>query len=334
MDFPVVHVALGNSPLEILPQEVHDLFQSVHDIPMDHESFIPFEIKDFIKATVFGAKDRRFMPPLQPSSTNDTEGGRWTGVPMSPTGIAIAELDTLRDIEAKAGDCELRGCAEFTWNSRVHDPLLLHALSGHRAIHVEPSQVARIATQFIPSTGGRGGGHIIESKMIDYCLTLRFNQGMPDQSLEDTPSSDARLMDAISRRVWAQPSDSQTFNQTLYDPLQFCPIACSIEAKSAASNGDGKLQLSVWVAAWYKRMQKLLPDGSPMVTLPLIRVMGHGWILLFAVHRGHRIEIIGEHEIGNTSTLMGIYVVNSVLRKIADWIDTSYRGWLEHVLLG
>ncbi|KAJ4178416.1 hypothetical protein NW767_014873 [Fusarium falciforme] len=279
------------------------------------------------------AKDRWFIPPNETPTPNSGDAYQWTRKPRSPTDIAIAELDTFRDIEERAQECELHECGECTWNSRVHDPLLWHALSGHATVHVEPSQVATIATPFIPSTGGRGGGSVIGSKMIDYSLTLRLNQGVPDPILEDAPGPDARLMNAIARRVWSQPSDSQSFNQTLYSPLQFCPIACNIETKSAASNGDGKLQLSVWTAAWYRRMQKLLPEGSPMVTLPLIRVMAHSWFLSFAVHRGKRIEIVGEHDIGNTATLMGIYQLNAVLRKIADWIATSYREWLEGVIL-
>ncbi|KAF4462446.1 Methyltransferase type 11 [Fusarium albosuccineum] len=333
MDVPVVSVPLGNSPLDVLPSDVHGLFQSIQDIAGERECFIPSEIKQDIYDIIPHAKNRWFMPPNDVSIPTNSHIRPRTRKPRSPTDIAIAELDTLRDIEEKARDCKLRECAECTWNSRVHDPLLLHALSGHETVHVEPSQVARIASPFVPSTSGRGGGSVIESKIIDYSLTIWLNRGVPDPIQEHVPGPDARLMKAIARRVWSQPSDSQTFNHTLYSPLQFCPIACNIETKSAASTRDGQLQLSVWTAAWYRRMQKLLPEESPMVTLPLIQVMAHNWTLSFAVHRGTSIEIVGEYDIGNTANLMGIYQVNAVLRKIADWIATSYRAWLEGVLL-
>ncbi|KAJ3454655.1 hypothetical protein MRS44_013255 [Fusarium solani] len=334
MELPVISVALGNDPANTLPPDVHGLFQSIQDITDDHECFIPSEIKEDIRAIIPRAKNGWFLPRDDVSTPDNDDARPRTRKPRLPTDIAIAELDTLRDIEVEAQGCKLRECSELAWNMLVHLPLLQHALSGHPTVHVEPSMSARIAPQFVPSTGGRGGGNVIESKMIDFSLVLRLNQGTPDPIQENVPEADARLMKAIANRVWAQPGDSQTFNQTVYSPLQFAPIACSIETKIATSSRDGQLQLSVWTAAWYQRMRIILPQGSAIVTLPLIQVVGHSWTLSFAVHRGDRIEIVGEHVIGNTTTLMGIYQLNAVLRKIANWIATTYREWLEGVVLG
>ena len=173
-----------------------------------------------------------------------------------------------------------------------------------------------------------------------FCLTLWRNEGKPRELHDDNDarvsSADAKLIALIAERVWSQPSDAQSVNQTGYPPLQFAPIACNIKTKASAIQQDGELQLSVWTASWYQRITMLLPERIAqhgIITLPLLYIIGHDWKLSFASWRGERIEIIGSLVLGDTRTLLGSYTIISVLRKIGDWIRTDYRGWVEKMFL-
>lgn len=206
-------------------------------------------------------------------------------------------------------------------------PLLEHALSEHPTVHAVPSMTATMAPGFAPATNGRGGGNVIESKMIDFALVLWLSQGKPLRA--EGADDDTRLVTAIANKVWTQPADSQTVNQTNFAPLQFAPIGCNVETKLSTSNTDGRLQLSVWTASWFYRMQSFLPADCPWVTIPLLLVVEHDWWISFACHRGNRIEILEEVKIGDTKSLISLYQLNAVLREVAGWIATTYRRWIE-----
>lgn len=345
LNLPVVSIPMGDDPVQVLPDDVQDLYKSVDDIVTDHIDVFPSEIRKDVEAIIRRAreKDNWFRPAesayQQQVGEVETSFPRSRN-PTSPLDVALHELDILRRIVSTAQDCQAHTRAEVSWNMKVHQPLLEHALSGHPTVQVEPSLTARILAPFSPVTGGRGGGSVIENKMIDFCLTLWLDDGNPrqviDKSNTQSPSADARLMSAIAERVWSQSSNAQSVNQTGYPPLQFAPIACNIETKTTGIQQDGELQLSVWTAAWYQRMTMLVPERigqHGIVTVPLLYIIGHDWKLSFASWREDRIKIIGSLVLGDTRTLLGTYTIVAVLRKIGDWIATVYRAWIEKIFL-
>ncbi|KAF5025170.1 hypothetical protein F66182_2746 [Fusarium sp. NRRL 66182] len=345
LDLPIVLIRMGDDPSQVLPGDVQDLFKNIDDIVTDHINIFPSEIRKDVEAIIPRARRKNdwFRPAesacQQQASQQETSFPR-SRKPESPLDVALHELDFLRDIGKTAQDCQVYSRAEPSWNIQVHQPLLQHALAEHSTVQVEPSLTARILAPFSPITSGRGGGSVIENKMIDFCLTLWLNDGKPRQLLDEnntqTPLADAKLMSAIAERVWSQSSDAQSVNQTAYPPLQFAPIACNIETKTSGIQQDGELQLSVWTAAWYQRITMLLPERIAqygIVTVPLLYIIGHDWKLSFASWRGDRIEIIGSLVLGDTRTLLGSYTVIAVLRKIGDWIATVYRAWIEKMFL-
>ncbi|KAJ5249556.1 hypothetical protein N7524_011872 [Penicillium chrysogenum] len=345
LDLPVVQIRMGDDPDKVLPEDVKDLFKSIDDIVTDHVEIFPLEIRKDVEALVPRAwrKNDWFRPaeqsPQQQSNEQESSYPR-SRKPKSPLEVALHELDFLSDICNTAQDCQVHTRAEVTWNMLVHQPLLQHALAGHTTVQVEPSLTAKILAPFSPVTGGRGGGSVIENKMIDFCLTLWLNEGKPrelhDNNAARASSADAKLISVIAEKVWSQPSDAQSVNQTGYPPLQFAPIACNIETKTSAIQQDGELQLSVWTASWYQRITMLVPERIAqhgIITLPLLYIIGHDWKLSFASWRGERIEIIGSLVLGDTRTLLGSYTIISVLRKIGDWITIDYRRWIENMFL-
>ncbi|GKU09698.1 unnamed protein product [Fusarium langsethiae] len=318
LDVPINPLELEGNGLDLLNPDVHELYERLQDIN-DKESFIPGPIKDSIKSTEKRAKDHWFIDEQ--------------GADGPETLIALnRELQVLHNIRSEAKQCKLSDCSEASWNMHVHMPLLKHALSGHLTVRVEPGMSAKIAAPFLPTANGKAT--VVESKMVDFTLLLWLNKGRPHSSPHDPPHSEAdgQLIAGIATHIWNQPPEAQFVNQSIYAPLQFAPIACSIETKNPTSPNQGKLQLSVWTAAWFKRISELLPNHKPP-TIPLIHVVGHEWHISFASFHGTHIEVAEELAIGDTRTIIGLYQLIASLRKLGDWIETQYRAWAEEVFV-
>lgn len=100
----------------------------------------------------------------------------------------------------------------------------------------------------------------------------------------------------------------RSINQTGYGPLQFSPIAVSVETKASGDQQTGRLQLGVWTAAWHRRMEAFRHADEhetprPIVTLPLLLVVGDEWHLFLTCDRPEegRDEIIGDMNLGKTN---------------------------------
>ena len=42
---------------------------------------------------------------------------------------------------------------------------------------------------------------------------------------------------------------------------------------------------------------------------------------------------MGDISIGNTKSLIGLYTIVAVLRKLADWIEGPFQDWIASVFL-
>lgn len=256
--------------------------------------------------------------PQQVRSELDSLTGRklrdswFTHDSSQDTGPIHTELDALREIERDARECMRGGSCEGAWNVDVHAPLLKLAMAPYAEIRREIVTSARIASPFLPQTDV---GVDVESKMIDFALILES------------------LTDLVRAAVSSQHKDRQFINQTPYVSIQHSPIAVSIETKTAGTAEEGRVQLGVWTAAWYKRINTLLrQQASPVVTLPLVLVVEHEWKLFFAYDRGDHLEIIGDMSIGDTKSIIGLYTILAVLRQLAEWIRSTFEPWFIRTL--
>ncbi|KAK3343448.1 hypothetical protein B0T25DRAFT_462703, partial [Lasiosphaeria hispida] len=75
--------------------------------------------------------------------------------------------------------------------------------------------------------------------------------------------------------------------------------------------------LGVWVAAWFRRI-RLLPHRTDEATIsvPMITVDGARWAVYYACEREDEIIIYGPRDLGDTSTLDGIYKLLACLWAI------------------
>ncbi|KAH6961898.1 hypothetical protein BKA56DRAFT_499600 [Ilyonectria sp. MPI-CAGE-AT-0026] len=326
---PVEFVELADNPDAQLPIEIRQLYRDIYDLAVDRERFIPKGLKKAVQGRVPGVKARYFSEQDEPYDSS----------------TASRELEILLEIKADAQLCRSSNASEAAWNSDVHSPLLKIALKPSKKPllrrHVLTS--SRISPAFIPPMQEGSCYDVAGSKMVDYGIALHPEDGDP--------------LDLSIRRALAHlPVHSHHLNQTAYDPIRFAANAVSIETKTGA-NGlqEARLQVGIWIAAWYTRMQQLLrrtmaqeeetqdekndqEDGETsgkielLIPVPVVIVIEHEWKLFFACDRGNKIDIIGHITIGDTKSLDGLFIIVAVIRRLATWIQDDFRTWLEKVL--
>ena len=129
---------------------------------------------------------------------------------------------------------------------------------------------ARIAPNSLRPTDS--SGNLFQSKMVDYAITL-----LPDEKF--------RQQIRLSLRDF--PTEHRNVNQTPFSPVKFRPISLNIEAKTPGSGKyDMMVQLSIWVAAQFKKLEMLRGAKSVDIGLPLVSIEGHDW----KAHMAYQVE--------------------------------------------
>lgn len=243
---------------------------------------------------------------------------------------AVEELYKLRAIIANAADCKVECQSEAAWNARVHDPLLRLAMETAAVPQIRPF-IATTAT-IIPALLPRNTftGDLLSSRLVDFCITLE---------------SDTTQKEAIKQLLSSQPATLRSLNQTMYSPLRFRPIAITVETKTDTAIETGESQLAIWTKAWLNRMKLLNANNVP--PLPVLRIKGHDWHLLLAweehdqeqeleqqqqVKAEPSLVILAEMPIGDTRSILPIYRLVKVLRRLACWADGPFRDWHERTI--
>lgn len=258
---------------------------------------------------------------------------------------------------------------------------------------------------------GGSSSSAVPAKLVDYALVLQLSdpqhslsrrlvQFVAAQSRKPSPatciasSSSSRATRPSQQPPLLQPSGSgdpfisnssavgsagaaslptfHMFNQTPYRPLVYAPAGVFIETKAESGSLDeGRLQLGLWVSAWFKRVSmfgSLASDapqaggqaggqrsGLPLPIIPLVLVKSDAWEVFFARHSSMllscsssstslaqaqaqedepRIDIIGPLKIGNTGDLASAYQLLLALRRLSFWVQdrSGFRGWVERVV--
>ncbi|KAL8380705.1 hypothetical protein RB595_005131 [Gaeumannomyces hyphopodioides] len=358
---PVNYVLLKNFETR-LPEDVQELFKRIKKVVKYQSGFIPTAARDLILKKVPDAHEwpSHFFAPEEEDSqlwTPDSESEPETGTDIPAAfGRASKEFMILRRIERRAAEAHRMGRSESAWNTSVHAPLLDLAVRSRWCIAVEQITTAAIAPRWLPvrrgsgldpgaaasssagsssaapsatdngeSTGVSAGG-----KMVDFAFVL---------ALDDPPNNRrpdyGALEESVEAVVCNQPSGFETINQSVYGPLTRRPVGVIIETKSANDLKEGRIQLAVWTAAWYRRMRELCGDNRPrFVTLPLLLGGESSWDLFFACDRGDRvgIEILGPLRVGGTRELLDLYTLLAVLRALAVWMDGPFKLWMMDLL--
>ena len=96
---------------------------------------------------------------------------------------------------------------------------------------------------------------------------------------------------------------------------------------------DAMRQLGVWSFAIFNHLRTELGNAPPF--LPLISIGGEEWRLCFATQEAQQdssefaIVIYKSLAFGNSSSVIGVYRILSVLAYLFDWVGTKYKTWFE-----
>ncbi|KAM0255998.1 hypothetical protein ACHAPA_012322, partial [Fusarium lateritium] len=218
------------------------------------------------------------------------------------------ELSTIRSIVAESTDFIKWSRAEAAWNDHIHGPTLRLAVSTIPHIQAENITTATIHKDFLPSWKGE---EIDISKMIDYTLLLS-----PDTELSNNIES---FIDTLK--------GPNTFNQSTSEHLRYKPTGVFIETKTDMKRyPEGKVQLGIWLAAWYARTSQFATVKIPL--MPVLLVVCAKWELHFALDQGSHYEVVGPVDIGGTGTVEDMYRLLAVLRLLGNWVGSEFREWV------
>ncbi|KAH8683833.1 hypothetical protein BGZ61DRAFT_480122 [Ilyonectria robusta] len=264
---------------------------------------------------------------------------------------ALQELDEIRLILNESRYCQREGASEAAWNDGVTSRILFLALRSSRGVRHHNITTARPESCLVPKD--LGGDHF-DGKLVDYSINLATHyddgRGQSDFTSDKEAMSDDGLEDAIRKLLSHVPSKRKTINQTCYGPVRFNPAAVSIETKASAAS-DGRVQLSVWIAAWMEQMRYLRavarnqtcskfgdvserPPHPVELPMPLVVASGSLWKLHLATDTTSKIIISSLFAIGDTSSLLGIYCLVKSLRILAAWADGPFRKFMREEIMG
>ncbi|KAK5635502.1 hypothetical protein RRF57_011214 [Xylaria bambusicola] len=348
LEKPVQINELEDDAASLLPSDIQSLYTQLQCTSQLQGSIVPIEVH----SQVFN-----HAPP--PTAAPD------------PLKIARAEsvLSRIRHIRHQAVLSAKQQRHECAWNNFVHTPLLQLAFdelepstsdTGVVSVRLEPVMSVSIARDSMPrvqslfagaSASGEDTGSVLAWSVSE---SIDSNQGSDVNSAQIRASSDNRKVDyivvldvakdtalkqTIKNIILSQCDGAPAHvNQTLYPSIYDSPIGLSIETKTVSVSRDPLVQLSIWVAAWHKRMndlrlsclrQHIPPSASAveqprLVSVTLIVVTGHEWDVYFACDEGSCISILGPLRIGSTSTILQIYVLLASLKAIKEWMKTTY----------
>ncbi|KAL8419961.1 hypothetical protein RB594_002929 [Gaeumannomyces avenae] len=344
---PIEMRALSN-PKHQLPPDMVNLYRRIQGIVEFHNAFVPAEAQEAITGALQESGDLVTSWPgnwffSSPEGTTDSGS-------QDRRAAAEAELAALLKLKATADECQNESVSEAAWNMDVHSPILQLATAGSgvrrlliTTARITPVWLATVGpTSLVPGTastpsissstassvgrphlateGAGANAAVAGGKMVDFALVLSES--------EETP-----LGSAILNAIRAVALDEQSVNQSTYMPLTLRPLGVSIETKVSTSTAEGRVQLGLWTAAWFARMQEWIsikPAAKGIPTaMPVILVFEHRWELSFVCDRGVKFEFIGEVLIGDTRSLVGLYKLLAVLRVLVQWMDTDLRAFFE-----
>lgn len=228
----------------------------------------------------------------------------------------MIELGAMKRVQAAAVSLSTTGDHEPQWYCSMQWPLL-DMVFRHQS-HIEPKQISHALPirECLPQTGDRYS----ESRLVDFAVNL-------------VPQSVSN--DSLSEWLRSQPNNLRTVNQSLYASLCRHPTMISVEVKANGTEEEAWVQIGIWLSAWHERVGQLGEDeGHRVITLPVIIVLNHYWHPYFAVDKGSHIEILQFTEsMGDTLSLVKVYRILAVLRRLGEWGLETFEPWFKTTFL-
>ncbi|KPM42266.1 hypothetical protein AK830_g4252 [Neonectria ditissima] len=222
-------------------------------------------------------------------------------------------------IADRANECSRMLSDESAWNNLVYSPILdmfvhdMRNAPGDDVLDFMPCTTTNINPLYHRFPHG--------ASRVDYVLRL-------------LPKRDQTIMtDAWHHTLL--PDTAPCFNWTTDELLQQYPLAISIETKRYG--GDmvkGEQQLGIWHAAQWEFLTSRA--GAEAVEqlgfLPGIVVQGHIWSLVITTRRQATTTVLSSVELGNTSSVVGVFQVIAGLGRLRSWSLDVLWPWYKKYL--
>ncbi|TLS20602.1 uncharacterized protein PpBr36_11059 [Pyricularia pennisetigena] len=294
-----------------LPPDMRSLYVSVQEIVEYSSAFVPIEAQEAINKYILAID----MVPFPPSLFKIQEGDQ--------DAHAVAEAEIHAPL-LKLATRKTPGVSHYEiMSARVSQPWLPPIRS--EATWAFPRSWVSVSSSTSSTTASRNNNDpVAAGRMVDFGFFMETRSTQLEQAISALTLQSAH----------------HSVNHSNYSPLRSLPLGVSIETKSPGATEKGLIQLAVWTAAWFQRMEHWLQSSTYRQTkfgmlqaVPAVLVNGHSWRLLFFCNRGDYFACVGEIPMGETTTLTGTYKVLAVLRLLVRWVDKDLREWFEGLFL-
>lgn len=234
----------------LLPPSLASLLYHISDTVTERRGLLPPSMRQ--EAT------QLFAGTLKGNAWNKEALYDVTRETLGPTG----SLGFAQDIVRRARECENESYDEAGWCQKVYIRIL-EAVTQDSLFMVVPCSTASILPRYRLPT--------MPSRMIDYVIAI-----------DPPPAEHAKIFNLIKRLY------GYSINHTEFPALCERPVAISFEVKRTSDAADkAKLQLAVWLAAQWKKLQDIsrqLPEF-----LLAVWIQGHDWSLVVSTRTEQRI---------------------------------------------
>lgn len=276
-----IKMQLMSNREEQLPTEMLELYNRVENITLFEFPIVPPEARAALQQKI--GKNRRLPPHwfLEKDTTIASEKRR-----MAAAAAVYAELTSLQKLKRVAKQCEEKAGSESDWTTYIYSNILELTTAGSKVqlVNITTARVAPewqlIITSILPGNSSAfsalsanrrsyitddGGTAVVITKMVDLALVLDKDEHTP-------------LGSAIQDAIGSAPAGEKSINQNTYGRIALRPLGVAIETKARSDVEGGRVQLALWTAAWFARMQTWVArkptEGMPL-GLPVILVCGH-----------------------------------------------------------
>ncbi|KAH7462296.1 hypothetical protein FOMA001_g18561 [Fusarium oxysporum f. sp. matthiolae] len=241
------------------------------------------------------------------------------------------EYAFIKEINEASRRCEEECEPEAEWNSAVHGLLLRLVFDREKDEGVGYRYMVsdKINPRWLPP---HSSGLSSSSRMIDYGVFL---------SGQTKDSSRQHLQHRLADRP---ELTTPSINHTNRLGLKTKPIAISVETKTMSRpEEEARVQLAIWIASQIERIKALFPEEKHDKTIlsriifPLLYVHHSQWVVMFARLDPtdlSRLNIFVGPRLGATATLQETYCLLHGLRRLKEFVSTSYCDWWQDVVDG
>lgn len=339
--------ALRSLPADIIP--LYERITAANEL----DGIMPFEVREVVRqmerdkahyfhppnpadkgeAMVVFATLRAINRRAIESQINQRDESAWNHLVHTPL-LQILFASEIKPDTELYGEAGTQEPAEDTKVRVRMEPIMSASIAGDSVPFLQASSDGLVDLACSVSAESRLVSETSYNSKSNLSLSMMRSRGVKvDYALVMDIPEGTLLRKIIQKVIHTSPLPH--INQTACPPIKESPIAVSIETKTDTSAQDPLIQLGIWTAAWYKHMYDLRehlagPGPKPrLVSVPLIKIVGHQWQVYFAQDLGASIDMFGPFPLGSTASILSTYALYTSLTAVKEWIEEAFYAGVE-----